>query len=889
MTHYGDDLVPGTRLEEFEIERTLGTGGFGVTYLAWDRSLDRRVAIKEYLPRDWGSRRADGSVGPRSAGDVKDFRWGLDRFLAEARILAKLEHPHIVRVHRIIAATRGTAYMVMEYVEGRSLREELAEEGALSETRVHGILMALTAGLEPVHEKGLLHRDIKPANVMLRAKDGTPVLIDFGAARQVMGQQSRSVTSVLTPGYAPIELYETHGNQGPWTDIYSLGALAYVALTRRLPQDATSRVRHDSLAPLAESALEAVSSGLAEAVATALRVNESDRPQDLHAWRALLEASNVGEDGTPAREASGPAEAGNETAPVGQEGMPAVLEGPSVGNAGTPAAEDGTFAADGPLFGAEPDETPPDYRWRMYGVAAGIAGAALLGVLLMVWARSGGEGGTDTGTATRAAAGGGVEDARAAADAGDERADAGTATGVAAGGAAEAGAATDDGDATDDGGATEPSTEMAGDVPTGREPDDGDDAARVEAALGLDRNARRAIQEGLVAAGLDPGVLDGSFGDRTRAALREWQAGQGMAETGYLDRTSAEALAAEASSAEAPVAEAASAEVLVAELERSPPPSPDPPTATPLETPDEDRVPTPSEPNPPPTVEPTRDVDLPPAPRTVFRSCPDCPEMVVVPSGTFRMGSSEGQDDERPVHNVRIDTFAIGRYEVTRGEYAAFVAATDHSSAGCNVVDDQGEQRWDPRASWLDPGFAQQDQHPVVCVGWEDAATYIRWLRERTDERYRLASEAEWEYAARAGTVSRRYWDGGSTGQCDNANGGDSTLQQRFRGWSAPFARCADGGVHTTLVGAYEPNAFRLYDMLGNVWEWVADCWHADYQGAPSDGSAWREDNCSGRVWRGGSWDTPSIGIRAANRFISNDGGAHSTAGFRVVREYQSR
>ena len=293
MTTDGELLAPGERLEEFEIEGELGQGGFGVTYLARDLQLGRRVAVKEYLPRDWGTRQPDGTVGPRTRMDAEDYQWGLKRFLMEAQTLAKFDHPHIMRVHRVLE-TRGTAYLVTEYVEGpdgeaRSLADELKAAGTLSEARVRVLLDALTAGLAPVHEAGLVHRDIKPANIMLRP-DGEPVLIDFGAARQTMGLHSKStaLTQVLTPRYAPIEQYSARGHQGPWTDIYSLGAVAYCALTGQAPEDATERVRGDNLAPLRSVAAQPVSPELAATVEAALAVNETDRPQSLQEWRALL-------------------------------------------------------------------------------------------------------------------------------------------------------------------------------------------------------------------------------------------------------------------------------------------------------------------------------------------------------------------------------------------------------------------------------------------------------------------------------------------------------------------------------------------------------------------------------------------------------------------------
>ena len=288
MTNTGDALAPGTRLHELEIERVLGSGGFGITYLARDLSLETWRAVKEYLPREWGARRQDGTVGPWTGGNTEDYQWGLEKFLEEARVLARFKHPHIVQVHRVFEAL-GTAYMVMEYVEGRTLASQVKAAGALSEDRVREVLDGLAEGLKEVHAAGLLHRDIKPGNVVVR-QDGSPVLIDFGAARHAMGGQSGSLASVLTPGYAPIEQYPPGNRQGPWTDIYALGALTYCAVSGVEPKAATERTREDRLRPVVEVAPQGVSPGLATAVGAAMAVYQEDRPQDLEAWQRLLDA-----------------------------------------------------------------------------------------------------------------------------------------------------------------------------------------------------------------------------------------------------------------------------------------------------------------------------------------------------------------------------------------------------------------------------------------------------------------------------------------------------------------------------------------------------------------------------------------------------------------------
>jgi serine/threonine protein kinase len=285
-TAYRNALPEGTRLEEYRVERVLGAGGFGMTYLAHDENLGARVAIKEYLPADLAVRDRDLSVQPRSENDRDTYGWGLARFREEAQTLARFSHPNIVRVLRYLAAN-NTAYMVMQYEDGESLRELLKRKQTLGEAEVRALLDPLLEGLGRVHAAGVLHRDIKPGNIYTR-RAGSPVLLDFGAARQAVGERSRSMTAVLTPPYAPIEQYGKGQAQGAWTDIYALGVVAYEALSGQHPPDATDRIIDDRLVPLATAARSRCSDGLLAAVTVALEVKAANRPQTTAAWRAML-------------------------------------------------------------------------------------------------------------------------------------------------------------------------------------------------------------------------------------------------------------------------------------------------------------------------------------------------------------------------------------------------------------------------------------------------------------------------------------------------------------------------------------------------------------------------------------------------------------------------
>ena len=273
----------------------------------------------------------------------------------------------------------------------------------------------------------------------------------------------------------------------------------------------------------------------------------------------------------------------------------------------------------------------------------------------------------------------------------------------------------------------------------------------------------------------------------------------------------------------------------------------------------------------------------------MFRDCEVCPVMVAIPAGSYEMGSPAGEvgrdEDEGPLHRVTIgEPLAVGVYEVKVGEFGHFVEATGYSTG--DVCSTHEDGAWDerPGRSWRNPEFDQAARHPVVCVSWDDAPAYVEWLSTKTGMEYRLLSESAWEYAARAGTSTARYWDEGEEEQCRNANGADVALKTRFPDWKGDIASCDDGRVHTAAAGSYLSNGHFLYDMLGNVWEWVEDCWHSSYAGAPTDGSAWTNGECGERVFRGGAWTHQPRALRAANRFGIFPGDRGTEIGFRVAR-----
>jgi serine/threonine protein kinase len=338
----------------YRIVRVVGRGGFGITYEAEDLSLGTNVALKEYYPAEYGDRDASMGVRPKSQRHQQTFEWGRSNFLEEARTLARFEHSSIVRVLRVFEAN-STAYMVMRFEEGPSFEAWLNGLGRLpTQEELDGIVAHLLSALETLHAADFLHRDIAPDNIIIRA-DGTPVLLDFGAARRAVAEMSRTLTGIVKAGYSPHEQYSANSRlQGPWSDFYALGGTLYRAVMGRPPEESALRVSDDRLVPASQAAKKGrYRPGFLAGIDACLRVRHAERPRSVAQLRAMMLAPTS----VPKR---GPQAARGSPRPTGRP-------------------------ASGRPVTRPPSASPPARRLALLAVGVGLLGGAYGAIEYMRW------------------------------------------------------------------------------------------------------------------------------------------------------------------------------------------------------------------------------------------------------------------------------------------------------------------------------------------------------------------------------------------------------------------------------------------------------------------------------------------------------------------------
>jgi len=771
MQELSQTLSVGTLIGQYRIETLLGTGGFGMTYRAEDTQLKRSVAIKEFLPIELAVRAKDDShVQPRSQC-AEEYVYGLNKFLEEAQTLARFDHPNIIRVHGY-AEGNGTAYLVMAFEHGETLRDYLKRTRVLAESEWMSVAQAIFAGLKEVHRHQYLHRDIKPGNIYLR-QQGEAILIDFGSARQALGNQSRSVTGIVSAGYAPNEQYYSDASkQGPWTDLYGVGATLYRCISGQDPIDAPTRMgalmegEKDPMVAAVNLGDGRYSEDWLRVVDWMLTPARKGRPQSVN--EVIQRLPGLGHD-TLASEVRSTRVTEIITGPEREwkdEVEPVVLE-PEVESLPQETHTDEiplripTKAAETDTPGEKPQPAGEfehatlarrNRLWRGLGV--------LLAVVIVAY-------------------GGGWLQSR---------------------------------------------DQTAGQLSA---------ANGFLIVLSQPGDAQIALKDG----------------------GRQYQPGMELAPGQYRIEVSQDGYLASEKT------------VLIAagKLKR---------VSVVLLRKDQPEVAN-SAANRPETTA-------------------ILPEMVAIKRGCFDMGSADSEKSRSKteyLHRVCVEKFRLGQYEVSVAEFRKFVDAVayqtdaerDSVQTGCYAyAHSNGKSGWAIRSSanWRTPTQDKntKDDHPVACVSWNDANAYIRWLNRQTAGTYRLPTEAEWEYAARAGQRGASHWNDSAKQACRQANSADHSAKQHLYGWQ--INSCDDDYAYASPVGHYKANRFGLHDTLGNVWEWTCSGVDLAYTGGESQcdvsASAWH-------ILRGGGWPDSPEDVRLAYRGRNASAFRSDHLGFRLA------
>lgn len=893
-------LPTGFSLHRYQIESVLGAGGFGITYRAIHEALQNQVAIKEYFPAEWAYRDHDGTTVrpnaqgqiPARSGEPACYDWGLQRFLDEAKILVQINHPCVVRVRDYFTAN-GSAYIVMEYEDGESLSVMLQRGGILPEHELRHLLDDVTPALEAVHGQGYLHRDLKPSNLYIRSVDGRVMLIDFGAARQALGRRTRSVTSVVTPGYSPIEQYVTVGEDyGPWTDIYALGAVLYRCITGAPPIEAPGRVLKDPVQPAIEVGAGLYSRALLRVVDQALAVRPEDRFQTVAAMREALRIADQANERADFSQVPRLQPELLELAPLNGaprlEPLPTIRSKPSAPVNPPDAWSDSVRPERRPKqpragFPAEATPSRPSQRTVESSSAPGETSAnwtladfdtrnpsppaaprvseanTSLPLLENIWEHLDEPAPLPIPPAPDGA--GAAEPAacpspeppvsllKRSAQSAVERL--GKAASHQPGGIPAARSAP----------SRESSLPLA--APAGREQILGEQPSQLASPSvivpstaeigGPPIKWRRVLLAVFAISGLSgTGLLTyeyyQAFQEQRRQEAAAQRQRQQQEEEALARHAREEDQRREADiaghieqfrSAMANRAWGLADNYLARAAALNP--------------------------NHPAVVAARSELLAAQRPGTGPKTRSDNKtglELNWIEGGCFTMGSPSSEQDrgnDESTHQVCVKGFWIGVTEITNGQFRRFKPEHDSGSF-------QGRP-------------LNRDAQPAVNLSWDDAKAFTEWLswEAGTGKRFRLPTEAEWEYAARAGAATRYYWG-------NNIDPRYANFSDRNDPSGASIGSLDDGQAVTAPVGGYLPNTLGLRDMAGNVWEWTCSEYDLNYGG--------QELGCSDkrlgeglRVARGGSWNNGPGELRSARRLPRKPGHRDAMTGFRVVME----
>ena len=846
-----DLLQAGSVLEGYEIQGVVRRDGFSVDYEAAHPALEGAVIVKELLPEGLVGRQGNGRVGAKTSAQQADFDALLARFLAQYQVLERIDHASIINVRECWSAN-GTGYAVLDFPQGETLEQRLQEGEPLPASELTALLSALINGLGQVHRANLLHRDIVPEHVVI-SPGGRPVLVGFGAGprapggpRQAFSPASAGLSANLTAGYAPLEQYSNRGQEGPWTDIYALGALAYRCATGIVPEDAPSRAIHDDLVPAVRAAKGGHDPRLLAGIDAALAMRVADRPQSLAAWRSLL--SRPREDGSQ----------------MGARGRMAARRGPGTVREASKSGQKGP-------------------NWLMPAAAATLFIAVLTGVDVGIL-RSADE--VPTGPEAPGAQGAAPLP-------------------VAAPPAAQSSAAPDEPAMParpDRHELADADAPVASEARPSDEPSVPDERAAkpvevlevfVQAVPPTDSAPAQPMPEPqpqVAATASESTAPEPTAPEPASSGADERTGSSSVAQSPASavpkddpQRPPADAIPVAASVAQEDVANAADSD---GPLAPAPPaliaPAPQPFTVTSAPAGAAISFVDGSGPYVPGMMlvpgnyrilaelqgyslwEGTlahgqgalnHDVVLVALPTEFsdpLASGGAGPVMVRISPGSFRMGCVSGRrcfSNELPVLEVNVEqSYAISKHEVTVSEYDRFIEAAGYGPA------ETGSGR-------------EPAEHPVTNVDWHDAEAYTQWLSAETGRHYRLPTESEWEFAARAGSAAAFTWG-------DDPARGEGNCSGCGRSGNAR-------GIMP--VGSFTANPWGLHDMHGNVWEWVLDCPGLSRRAMQPGVVHQARVDCRRRVRRGGSWAHSARRARSASRDVTTAALRSPNTGFRVL------